>query len=308
VDPVSGLCKLNQAGKEKSEVNFDWTSNTVVFTFALGDATDVNTHMRYWIESQRINGDYTFGWFPQSTDIQAMDLASSLVGFDGGFPESPREKKQEIIWLDSLGYLYEYQLDAKRGGLAASEIAITAVATLDSADEITVEDSPLFTDGDGLAGLRLEIESQPDADGETATEVYTILSNDASQIKATSNFTRDPVAGDDVRIAGIPAFWRSWFDHFGQPHSHKTMMDFSLGYQDRNNPGGSITVNIGAGEFPTEFERFAVATMDKYRKKFTVGMTGVQFMYEFSNSIPDELFLITDFDREIQLVPARRKA
>lgn len=307
VDPMSGLCILNQAGKEKSEVNFDWTSNTVVFTFALGDATDVNTHMRYWIESQRINGDYTFGWFPQSPDIQAMDLSSSLVGFDGDFPESPREKKQEIIWCDSLGYVYEYQLGAKRGGLDPAEVAITTVDSLDSATQISVPDT-LFTAGDGLTGLRLEIESQPNSAGETTTEVYTIDSNTAGTIVVTSAFTRDPVAGDDVRIAGIPSFWRSWFDHFGQPHTHKTMMDFSLGYQDRNNPGGSITVNIGAGEFPETFSRVASATMGKYRKKFTVSKTAVFFMYEFSNSIPDELFLITDFDREIQLVAARRKA
>ncbi len=309
VEPTSGLCKLNPIGKEKSEVNFDWTSNTVVFTFALGDSEDVNTHMRYWIEAQRINGDYTYGWFRGSPDIQAMDLASSLVGTDaGGFPESPREKKQEIVFADSLGYVYEYRLGQKRGGLDPAEIAVTTVDVLVDNDTITVNDTPLLTTGDGLAGLRLEIESQPDANGETTTEVYTIASNAADEITINGTWTRDPVAGDAVRIAGIPAFWRSWFDHFGQPHQHKTMMDFSLGYQDRNNSNGSITVSIGSGEFPTSFSRQSTAVMNKARKKFTVSRTAVYFMYEFSNSIPDELFAITDFDREVEVVPARRKA
>lgn len=85
-------------------------------------------------------------------------------------------------------------------------------------------------------------------------------------------------------------------------------MDFSLGYQDRNNPDGSITISIGAGEFPTDFDRQSTAVMNKYRKKFTVSRTAVFFMYEFSNSVPDELFLITDFEREVAAVPARRKA
>jgi len=85
-------------------------------------------------------------------------------------------------------------------------------------------------------------------------------------------------------------------------------MDFSLGYQDRNNPDGTIDIGIGAGEFPTTFSRLSSAGMGKYRKKFTVSKTAVFFMYEFSNSFPDELFLITDFDREIEIVPGRRKA
>jgi len=305
VDPTSGLCKLNAVGKEKSEVNYDWTTNMVVWTFALGDSEEVNTHIRYWISSTRINSDYTLGWFPASPDIQAMDLSSALVGFDGGFPESPREKKQEIIWCDSLGYVYEYELGAKRGGLDASETARTTALDPITTSQITVPDT-LFTTGDGLTGLRLEIESQPDSNGDTTTEVYTIVSNTANTIDAA--FTRTPVAGDAVRIAGIPAFWRSWFDHFGQPHQHKTMMDFSLGYQDRNNPDGTIDIGIGAGEFPTTFSRLSSAGMGKYRKKFTVSKTAVFFMYEFSNSFPDELFLITDFDREIEIVPGRRKA
>jgi hypothetical protein len=310
VDPTSGLCKLNAAGKENSEVNYDWRTNTVAFTFALGDSEKITDHMRYWISSQLINGDFRLGWFPQSTDMQAFDLTSALVGFDAGFPESPREKKQEIVWADTDGFLYEYQETAKRGGLDAAETAITTAADPITATQITVVDAVLDGSGpgsDGLKGLRLEIESQPDASGATTTEVYTIVSSTATTIDVAA-FTRTPVAGDTVRIAGIPAFWRSWYDNFGSPHQHKTMMDFSLGYQDRNNPNGSISIGIGAGEFPTTFSRLSSAGMGKYRKKFTVSRTAVFFMYEFANSIPDELFLITDIDREIELVAGRRKA
>ena len=159
-----------------------------------------------------------------------------------------------------------------------------------------------------MAGMRLELESQPDADGNTTTEIYEILSNTVNEITTTTPFTRTPVAGDTVRIAGIPAYWRSNFEHFGLPHQHKTMMDFSLGYMDRVNPDGVITVSVGSGEYPTVFDLEETATLDKYRKKFTIAKTAVFFMYEFANSVPDELFVITNYEREVDVVPARRKA
>lgn len=310
VDPVSGLCKLNEEFKELSECGFDWNTNTVRFMFPIGpDATRVNTHMAYWISADRINGDYRLGWFRQSPIMLAFDLSSSLVGVDGsGNPESPREVKERLVWADEASYVYEYRLSAKRAALGASEIAVTTVDTVPGANVVRVNDTPLFTTGDGLTGMRLEIESQPDANGDTTCEEYNIASNTSNEITiGVPAFIRTPVAGDAVRIGGIQAFWRSWFDHFGEPHQHKTMMEFSLGYQDRNNPNGTININVMAGEFPTNFVRFAQAVMSKFRTKFTVSKTAAYYAYEFSNSIPDELFLVTNFEREVSIVPARRR-
>lgn len=307
VDPVSGLCKLAEEGRELSEVNFDWVSNTVRFTFPTGNATFPNRHMAYWILADRVNGDDRLGWFPQSPQIQAMDQTGALTGNTAGLPNAPRAKKPPLVFADQNGYVYEYGESYKRAGLDAAEPAVTTVSSTAGAT-ITVPET-LPTAGDGLKGLRLELESQPDANGNTTVEVYEILSNTANIITITAAaFSRTPIAGDAVRIAGIHAFWRSWVDHLGQPHQHKTLMDFSLGYQDRNNPDGSITVNIGAGEFPDTFSATETATMDKYRRKMTVSKTAVFFNYEFANSIPDELFLITDFEREVSIVPGRRLA
>lgn len=309
-DPVSGMCKLVDTSKELSEVEYQAETNTVHFTFPTGTSAIVNNHMAYWNASDRNNGDYRLGWFPQSPLCQSMSLSSGLAGSALGTPDSPRAKQPALVWTDEAGYVYEYDPNQKRAGLEASEIAVTTVDSAPgAANEIDVPAADtLYTTGDGLIGLRVEVESLPDASGNTLTQVREIASNTASQIIVTEDFDTPIGVGDAVRIAGIPAFWRSWADHFGMPHQHKTVMDFSLGYQDRNNPEGLIVVRIGWGEFPETATVQRTAHMGKWRKKMTVSKTAVFFFYEFSNSMPDELFLITNFEREVQAVPGRRRA
>lgn len=310
VDPNSGICQLTELVKNLSEVEFDWQAQCVRFIYPIGpDAVRPNTHMAYWISADRVNGDYRLGWFPQSPQIQCMTMTSAIVGIDpdDGFPFSPREVLQSLVWADESGYIYSYGMDLTRGGLLAGEVATGEIDTGSTPTVINTKDT-LYTTGDGMTGLRVEVESVPDSSGNTTTEVRQVVSNTGTSITLDTPLSFIPAEGATWNVAGIPSFWRSWFDHLGSPHDSKTLMDFSLGYQDRGANQSFINVNIGAGEFPDDFRRFRTANLDRYRRKMTASLTAVYFMYEFSNSKPDQSFLVTDFDREVAMVPGRRRA
>jgi hypothetical protein len=312
IDPVSGLCKLNEVAREQTEVGLEWISNTVRFVFAIGDSTIPNMQLAYWIEAERVNGSPLLGWWPQSLKVQTMDLSSSIAQLDNtGRPVSGADRQERLVVGDEDGYMYEYDLAHKRGGLKEGALARGFVNAGSTVSSLAVGGG-LFTTGDGLTGMRVEVLSS--ADG--TTQERKIASNTDSAIVPTVDFDTAPALDDIWFVGGIPSYWRSWVDHFGDPHMHKSLVNLYVGFMQTGSDDTSsqslnewiLDVNVGAGDFPTSFDRTRTAKLSKYRAKLLMSLTGRFFVYEFSNSRPDEPVAITNMQRDVIAILAKRFA
>jgi hypothetical protein len=303
---------LNEGAKELTEVGYDSLYRTVRFTYAVGDATFPNVHQAYWIDAERINQDFRLGWWPQSPNVQCMDPSVSIGPLDSdGRPPDGTKEIERFVFADSDGYVYEYQRAGRRGGLKDGQLA-KGFAGAGSTVANLVTLGGLFTTGDGLRGFRLELLHVTTG----AVEIRTVESNTATAIVPTRDFDTAPAADDIWWVGGMPCFWRSWADHMGDPHADKTVINFYFGYlpTGSQDDAGSqydeflLDVLVGAGDFPQTFQRTRTAKLSKYRSGFLVNLTKRFFMYEFANSKPDETFLVTNFQREVEIVAAKRTA
>jgi hypothetical protein len=308
IDPTSGACRLSEASRSLSEVGLDWLGNTVRFVFPIGDALAPNTHMAYWIDAEAYNGDYRAGWFPQSPKIQAMDLSHSIEKLDDtGRPVTGNERLERLVFGDQNGYVYEYDLTAMRGGLkpGAGSVFTVSGGTVSS---ISIDDDPLYTNGDGLTGLRIELVSSVGVVKATRE----VESNTSSAVVPTVDLDEAPVEGDILLVGGIPAYWRSWVDHMGSFHTRKTLMWVHLSYQRtgsvalpaafRDEIAWKLDVSVAAGRFPRSVSRSYRAALSDHRAKLIVSQTAHSFTYEVANSRPDERFTLTSILREFVAV------
>ncbi len=305
IDPTSGLCRFSEVYRELTEVGFEWLSDTVRFIYSVDGSTRPNMHMAYWINAQEQLGDYRLGWWPQSPEIQTMDLSSAIGPLSGGVTPNGNTRQERLVFGDQNGYMYEYDIGSKRGGLASGEISrgvVAASSTVSSLETI----GGLFTTGDGLKGMQVEVRA---AAGTTQTRE--VSSNTATAIVPTVDFSTAPASGDTWFVSGIPAYWRSWVDHFGDPQAHKTLLHIYWGFQRTDTSsqqvhGWILDAFVGGGDFPTSFDRTRTASLTTYRKKLLVSMTKRFFVYEVANSRPDELFAITSLQRDFQGIIDKR--
>ena len=309
-DPQSGLCKLNQGAKELSEVNFEWNSDTIRMIFPLDSETVTDKHLAYWMVADEKNGNANHGWFPQSPKAQCFDLSHSLVGLNpDGTSIDASDRSERLVFADDDGYVYEYDISHQRGGLPNGEPHKLS-GSFTNSTTITIVAGTLDTAGDGLKGYRVEVV------GDSLKYVGKILSNTASAITVETaavtgvNYPTDSDAR--IFVGGYPSYWRSWVDHLGDPHLHKTLLNLYIGYlktgprSDAFWNDWTLDVGVAAGEFPEAFDHTKTATLSQYRKQVLCSLTGVFFLYEVSNPRPDEPWVLTSLMREMKPVKGRR--
>lgn len=312
IDPTSGLCKLSEGARGLAELSYEWFSNTMRFFFPIGGAEFPNEHWAYWIDAGEALGDPEASWWPQSPKAQCADLSHSIDKLDDeGKPVSPEDRLERFCFADADGYVYEYDLGNLRAGLRPGSLAKGYVRSGSTTSLLNV-DGGIYTAGDGLKGMRIEV---LDVSSGTS-EVRTIASNTANTITPTEDFDTAFADGDVFYLAGIPAYWKSFPDHFGDPHVQKRMLHLYAGYVRGGTTVGKddalldyrVDFSVGAGEFPQSFKRTRSGQLDKYRKKMLVSLVGTFFVYEGRNFRPDEMFVLTNLQREYEPIPQRRRA
>lgn len=240
-----------------------------------------------------------------------MDLSSAIDQLDNtGRPVSGADRQERLVVGDADGYMYEYDRAHKRGGLKEGALARGFVVSGSTTSSLAVGGG-LFTTGDGLKGLRVEVLA---ADG--TIQIRTVASNTDGAIVPTVNFDTAPATDDVWFVGGIPFYWRSWVDHYGDPHMHKSMVDFFVGFKQTGSDDTSeqtlnewiLDINVGAGDFPTSFDRTRTGKLSNYRAKVMISLTGRFFVYELANSRPDEPVLITSLQRDVMAILEKRWA
>lgn len=293
VDTTSDLCQISAALRDQSEVLYDQDADVVRFIFACGVSLNLNRHLMYDVK--------TGGWSRASPIAQSLDYTNVYEPLVGGLPVTPFDKRNRLVFSTPEGYLYEYEPASDRGGVPPG-FPVTGVAQAGCGALLLVTAGGLFAVGGGMAGALVEVLY---ADG--STDVRTIASNTAANIVPTLPFTQVPAAGDTWWAGGIPAYWRSWVEHGGDPAVHKTWSHLWLGYNQEFTAAGTvINVSMAVGDFPAVATRVRTADLSDYRAQLLASLTGRFFWWEFANSRPDEPFMITYFDAEITPLARRR--
>lgn len=225
-----------------------------------------------------------------------------------GKPIQPQESVESFFFADDAGYIYRYDSRTRRGGLKPGALSKSFVIA-GSTTSVIQTAGGLYTAGDGLRGLRFEVIY---ANGTRFARK--ILSNTATAITLEEPLETAPASGDVFYVGGMMGFWRSWVDHMNHPHAHKEVLHFFAGFQrlsgvpDEDFEDWRADLRVAAGEFPQAFQRERFATLNLFRRKIPVKLTGVDWLYEISNTRPDEGFVLTNFEVEAKILPARRLA
>ena len=302
MDPESGLCQLTEGLRSLSEVCYDQDARVIRWIFPCGATTVMNRHYAYWVDAAKYNDDPETGWFACSTTPQCMDLTHAIEPLVAGVPVDPFEKRARLVFADQNGYVSEYDPDSGwRGGLPTGTNA-SGIAQAGSGVALIVTLGSLWQDGDDMEGMRLEVVH---LDG--TIDVREIASNTAANIIPTVNFSQDPT-GATWYAAGIPAYWRSWVDHNGDPKSHKSLIHLWSGLnREFMTDTQVIDVSVGvSGDWPTTAGRVKTIALNKHRDQALISLTGRYFTYEYANSRPDEPFMITYIDPEFIPAGVRR--
>jgi len=221
---------------------------------------------------------------------------------------SAQDRIERLVFADDDGYVYEYELSSRRGGLKPGALAKGFVASGSTTTVVNV-DSSVFAVGDGMKGMRCEIVY---ADG--TRHAREIASNTTTAITLTTALPSAPADGDVFYVGGMPAFWRSWVDIMGDAHAHKSVKHLYVGLvRMAQDPIDAFTdwrcdIEVGVGEFPQTLQVAKTATLDLYRRKILVSRTGINFVYEISNTRPDEGFVVTNVTPEAEMIPVKRRA
>jgi hypothetical protein len=300
LDPQTDLCQLNEESKLDSEVVYDGDADVLRFVFPCGASANLNRHLMYPLQAERMNNDPTTGWVYGSTRAQALDYTNVFGPLAGGFPITPFDRKNRCVFSDHLGYLYEYDPDLVRGGIPNATPA-TGVAQAGSGVNLIVTTGGLYNTGGGLHGAFLEVVY---TDGTIETRL--VGSNTAVNIVPDAPLSGDPT-GATWYVGGIPAYWRSWIDSVGDPTAHKTVRHLHVGFNREFATGGQvIDVNVySSKEWATDIQRARTGSLNKYRDKMMISLTGRYFMWEFANTRPDEPFMISFFEPEAYPVGKR---
>jgi len=303
IDNESGLCKLTETLRLESEVLYDPDSDMIRFLFPCGPgATILNRHLMYWRHAAQFNEDPASGWVFASAQAQCLDYTNVFEGLIGGVPITPFDKRNRCLFGDADGYIYEYDPASRRGALPGGVPAWGDVQA-GSGVNLIVTVGGLYVNGDDMAGMRLEVVH---ADG--TIDVRAVATNTNINIVPDVAFSQDPTGGTWY-VGGIPAQWRSWVDHAGEPSSHKDMTHLYYGF-NLEDPAGvatiDATVSVGQ-EWPTVATRSRATTLDAYRDKMLVCRTGRFFTYELSNTRPDEQFMVSYIETEMAVLEAKRR-
>jgi hypothetical protein len=286
LDPTVGLCNMNEAARFLSEVLYDRDSETMRWIFPCGSAVTPNRHLIYHVRAEQKTGDYRTGWFPCSAQAQTMDYTN--VFGPGVPPIDPIDRRGRLVFTDPFNYLNEYQPGFLRaGGPPAGTPATGLVGAGSTVNTLVTAAGGLFAVNDGMAGLRLHV-----IHTDNTIDLRTILSNTAANILPTAPFSQAPAAGATWYVGGIPAFWKSWHDHFGDPRAPKTNLHLHVGFMDQ---GADVILYcvVSAGDFMTGASRDFDFNLNAARDKVMVSATARWFSYEFTNSLPDEAFCVT---------------
>lgn len=305
IDHTSGLCQLNAGMMAEAEVKYDSDANMVRFVFACGASDVLNRNISYWAEADTLLPAPYYGWYFASPEAQCFDMA---VGFGplqaDGSPPDPLTRSERFIFGDNDGYINSYEPRSTRAGLPSGNLATGAVVSSTSTVlTATVVGNPLFTQDDGLTGMRLEVEH---SDG--TIEIRTIASNTATTITVVNAFVVTPTSADLWYVAGIPAFWRSWVDHLGHPHDRKTMLHLYLTYGNTDVAAGNpvIDVTVLSGDRGLTEVRSRTARLDDWNEKILISRTGLYFTYEIANTRPDEMFYLVCLEPEFAIHGIKR--
>ncbi len=295
IDPETGLCTLSATVKAESEVFYDQDADVIRWIFACGGALTPNRHLIYWVNGASINGDPAYGWGFCSPQAQSFDRTNIYTGLVGGVPADPFDRKDRTVWSDTEGFLYEYEPDSTRGGLGAGW-PVTGEVLAGSGVALIVTAGGLYVNGDDMEGLRLEVVH---TDG--TIDVRQVGTNTVVNIVPDVDFSQDPT-GATWYVAGIPAFWKSWVDSMEQPSLHKTIKHLFIGYNQEFESGDQvIDVSVASSDgWPITATRVRTAALTAFRSKMLVSLTGRYFVYEFANSRPDEPFMISYIENDME--------
>lgn len=300
MDPQSGFCLMNELARVRAKVGYNQDAEQMHFSFPCGSETHNSRHIYYWLRGQENGLKYYQGWSYGSPEAQHFDASHVYEPLIGGVPVTPQDKRERFVFSDNLGFLYEYDPDSERAGLLASEVA-SGTAQAASTVNTLVTSGGLYIVGDGLIGLRLEVVH---ADGTIDERVIT--ANTVTDITPDIPFTQEPDDGTWY-VGGIPAYWKSWYDHAGEPANHKTWYHMHIGFNPTITQGDQVVdVNLYAGDFPTVLNRARTAALSIYYRKILASLTARFFMWEIANTRPDEPFGVTYFTNEFKPLKARR--
>jgi hypothetical protein len=256
----------------------------------------------YWTKTDLYNQDPFQGWSFASTQAQALDYTNVYEGLIGGIPVDPFDKVNRCIWTDADGYIYEYDPASRRGGLPMGS-PVSGVGLAGSGVNLIVTTGGLYVNGDDMAGLRLEVVH---TDG--TIDVTTVLSNTAVNIVPNVALSQDPT-GATWYVAGIPAWWRSWIDHAGEPAAHKDLTHLYFGF-NLEDPSGNDTIDVQVvvgHDWPGAATRTVSYTLDAHRNKMLVGSTGRFMTYEIANTRPDEQYMVSYIEPTTRVLRGRRR-
>jgi len=309
IDHTSGLCQLNPGMMLESEVKYDQDANTVRFIFACGTENILNRNIMYWIDADKFLPDPAYGWTFCSPTAQCFDRTNALGGTNpDGTPPDPLTRSERLVFGDSLRYISAYEPGSQRAGLPAGSRATGTIVTGTSTlvNTLTTAANPLFTDGNGLAGMRFEIVYASDG----LVDVVPIASNTATVVTLGTPLSRVPGTSDTWYVAGIPSFWRSWVDHAGDPHTRKTLLNLYMTYMLTDSAASSpatIDVEVLSGDRSLLSARSRTANLNDFNDKLLISRSGLYFTYEFANTRPDEMFTVVAIEPEMRLLEAKRK-
>lgn len=299
LDATVGLCNMNEAARFLSEVIYDRDAEVVRWIFPCGGSVTPNRHLAYHLRAEQKTGDYRAGWVALSAQAKTMDY-TNVFGV-GVPPIDPIDRRGRLVFADVFNYLYEYTPGFLRAGGPPTGSPATGVAGAGSTvNTLVTAAGGLFNVNDGMLGLRLMVIHTDDT-----VDVRTVLSNTAVNILPTMPFSTAPLAGAIWYVGGIPAFWKSWFDHSGDPTSPKTHLHLHVGYRDTGTDAVLYGV-VYAGDFNTGPSGDFDFSLNAARDKALVNMTARWFAYEFTNSIPDEAFVVTWYRADVKMIGARK--
>lgn len=299
IDPDSGLCQLNAAGRLEAEVLYDQDADATRWVFACGASTIPNRHLVQCLASERVTGSPYTGWALCSTEAGSLDYTPVYRPAAGGVPPDPFDMRGQLTF--SIGsYLCRYDPTIDRADIPDPAAPVTGVGQAGSTPILLVTTGGLYLVGDDMAGMRLEVVH---ADG--TIDVRQITSNTAVNIVPDMALTQNPT-GATWYVCGVPSFWRSWVDHGGDPSAPKTLMHLLLGYDRKTTAAGTvIDISVGAGDFPDTISRARTADLSAYRAKLMVSLTARFFTYEVANTRPNERFVLTYIIPELTPVEKR---
>lgn len=306
LDPASGLCKLDQNLMSASEVAFDQDANLVHFAWPddLADGDELNQHVAYYLDCDKFLGDPYSGFTFMSPKAQCFDYTNALGAAVGAVPPSPFDRPDHFVFGDDQAYINEYDARLTRGGLPASALAVGIVAA-GSTDTVIVTSGGLLVTGDGLRGFRFQVTQ---ANGEV--EVRNIVSNTLTNITLSPALLQAPSVGQPWTIGGVPSFWRSVALSFGEPNMRKKIRHVYVGHQRTSGTVDadlSVLVSVSDKLVPSRYRRVRASLLNDFQEKLMVYLSGLFWTFEFSNTHPDQKFLLNHFEVEVDPVRQKRR-